>query len=143
MRTEVLLIILIFLVAITGCYETGYFLLPQSQPVDEGDELDGNLVEKDKAEFPKLQSQLVDLIESPNPEEFANQSGIHYQDERVRVVIMLKDKNSKIAERFDIITEATAENMVQALVLLTQLGELSNEPYVNFIRLPYEPTLFK
>ena len=140
MRTEILLIILIF-TTITGCYTTD-LLNPPSCPVDE-ENFNGDLVEKDESEFPKLQYQLVNLIKSPNPQGLANQMGIYYQDGRVQVVIVLKNADIKISERFDIITEAMSGNMVQALVLLTQLGELSHEPYVQFIRLTCEPVLYK
>jgi hypothetical protein len=141
MRTEPLLIMLIFLALITGCDRADYFLNPPSRPTDGGEDLEGNLVKKGQAEFPHIQHQLVELIKSPNPQELAEQYGIYYQDGKVRVVIILTDKNDQIAERFDLLVEATSENMVQALVLLTQLGELSNEPYVKFIQLPCKPKL--
>ena len=140
MRTEPLLIMLIFLVLITGCDRADYFLNPPSRPTDVGEDLEDNL-RKGQAEFPHLQHQLVELIESPNPQELAKQYGIYYQDGKVCVVIILTDKNDQIDARFDLVVEATSENMVQALVLLTQLGELSNEPYVKFIQLPRKPNL--
>jgi hypothetical protein len=142
--------ILIFIALIIGCGESDP---PQEQilaenpkadetPTTEVDLGEVDVDKNDNLEFPKLQAQLVDLIASENPQAFAKENRIVYQNGKVRVVIILTDENRKIADRFDVTIEAKAKTMIQALVLLTELGELSNEPYVDSIRLPLQPVLF-
>jgi hypothetical protein len=86
-----------------------------------------------------LESVLYQLSQSSNPVEFAKNHDIEVKDNRVRVIIELKNQTDTISPRFNITIESSDKNLVQALVPISNLIELSDEPYVNFIRTPLRP----
>jgi hypothetical protein len=89
--------------------------------------------------FPKLEGVLNQLIESGDSEGFVEgHPSIEYKGGRVRVVIVLVDESSEVVGGFDVVVERQYENLIQVWVLVSELGELSDEPYVNFVRLPYK-----
>ena len=92
-----------------------------------------------KSQFPKLSSVLNELSQSEHPADFAESRDLHFADGKVRVIIELADPSAQIPERFKIVTEGHYSNLLQGMVSIEQLGELSNEPYINFIRAPLKP----
>ena len=92
-----------------------------------------------KSLYPKLSSLLYELSRSKHPADFAKSRGLVFSDGKVRVIIELADTSARISERFKIVTEGGYGNLLQAMVLIEQLGELSNESHINFVRAPLKP----
>ena len=92
-----------------------------------------------KSQFPKLSSLLYELSQSKHPADFARSKGLHFSDGKILVIIELSDPSAQISKRFKIFTEGRYGNLLQAMILIEQLGELSNESYINFIRAPLKP----
>lgn len=94
--------------------------------------------EGNKTPCPKLDTRLYQLTQSENPSEFAEANKLHFSDGKVRVVIVLADTLSIVSSEFHIVSEGQAGNLLQAMVPIDQLCELSEEPYIDFIRPPLQ-----
>ena len=101
--------------------------------------LEAELERLNLSKHPKLESVLYQLAQSETPEEFAETHGLTVVDGKVRVIIELKSEYDVISNKFNITVENSYENLVQTLVPIGILIELSNEPYVNFVRIPVVP----
>jgi len=84
----------------------------------------------------KLESVLYQLTQTQNHDEFAKTRGLHLEDGKVRVVIELYNASDTIPDGYGAIIETRHENLVQALVPINSLMELSKESSINFIRAP-------
>jgi len=83
---------------------------------------------------PKLESVILQLIQSNDPQEFSKTHNIYMKDNRVRVIIELVDRNTSLP---DFVQEETHyENKVQALVPVDKIAALTEENNVIFIRTP-------
>ena len=98
----------------------------------------------DKAEktpYPKLEARLYQLTRSKDPSTFAEASGLYFSDGKVRVIIILAHISSTISSDFQIVPEGQFGDLLQAMVPVDQLCEISEEPYINFVRPPLQPGL--
>ena len=84
----------------------------------------------------KLESALYQLTQVQNPDEFAKTRGLYLEEGRVRVVIELHNATDMIPDGYGATIETHYENLVQALVPIENLINLSNEHNINFIRAP-------
>lgn len=82
-----------------------------------------------------LESVLYQLVKCQNKNDFAEANGLYLKDDKVRVIIELKDKKLDF-EREDVVIETRYENLVQALVPLDNLIPLSEDENINYIRAP-------
>ena len=89
-----------------------------------------------KTEPEKLESVLYQLTQTQNHDEFAKARGLYLEDGRVRVVIELHNASDTIPDGYGATIETRHKNLVQALVPINSLMELSKEPSINFIRAP-------
>ena len=85
---------------------------------------------------PNLQSQLQQVIQSSNPVETAKLLGLRVQEDRVLVLVVLKDEDARFLEDFDIEPGKLSGTQVQAFVPFSRLCELANTDNVIAIRLP-------
>ena len=91
---------------------------------------------------PKMESviaQIVKVSES-NPAEvqsFATAHEISITDEKIRVILEQMDGEASLDYAIEI--EATYKNLVQALVPISRIKEIANDPSVQYIRLPLRP----
>lgn len=88
---------------------------------------------------PKVESLLLQLVQSSNPEAFAREHGLFFKDGRVRVVIELNDPNYVLPNYYGV-EEKRHGSKVQALVKVDRLLELAESPYVRFISSPTPPS---
>lgn len=95
---------------------------------------------EEKLGHPKLEQKLYFLAQSEDPKTFAIEKGIELTDDKVRVIIELS-KAANISSRLDITIEEQDKNLVQALVPVSALLDLADDPDVNYIKLPekYKP----
>jgi len=89
----------------------------------------------------KLSSVLYELALSPDPEYYAKQHNILLDNHRVRVFIILEPSSpdperEKVFEDHNIRVEKRSGDMVRGLVAVDRLIPLSEEPVIQFIRLP-------
>ena len=89
-----------------------------------------------KTQSEKLESVLYQLTQTQNHDEFAKTRGLHLEDGTVRVVIELHNASDTIPDGYGATVETRHENLVQALVPVNSLIELTKEPSINFIRAP-------
>jgi hypothetical protein len=90
-----------------------------------------------KSGHPKLDQMLNDLTRSKNTGAFAEEKGMAMAGDKVRVIIMLADGGDiSSLDRFNIIIEERDKNLVQALVPVSALLDIADEPYINFIKVP-------
>ena len=85
-----------------------------------------------------LESSLVELTQSSDPEVYAQKHGLYFANGRVRVVIELDNPNYALPASYGV-EETRYENMIQALVVINKLLELSESPFVRFITIPMVP----
>jgi hypothetical protein len=90
------------------------------------------------SECPHLESRLYDLAMSPNPVAFAQTTGLFYEDGVTRTVVELATPETDIAflAKYDAQIEKQAGSLVQVLVPLAELCNLSNDSQVQFVRGP-------
>jgi hypothetical protein len=90
------------------------------------------------SECPHLESGLYDLAVAQNPVELAKATGLFYEDGKTRVVVELATPETDISflAKYDAQIETQAGSLVQALVPLAELCNLSNDPQVLFVRKP-------
>ncbi|MFH1712943.1 MAG: hypothetical protein ABH896_02030 [Candidatus Jacksonbacteria bacterium] len=89
--------------------------------------------------YSKLETQLYRLTQAKNPSSFAEEHNIYLADNKARVVIELPDELTRISPEFNLIEEGRAGKLLQALVPISKLCELSEEPSIHFIRKPLSP----
>jgi hypothetical protein len=95
---------------------------------------------------PKLEENLMNLATVADPVEYAASVGLAYTidtqgREWVRVVIELTEARSTLPQGYSLQVEMRHEYLVQALVLVSKLCALSNEPEINYVRAPRTPHL--
>ena len=90
---------------------------------------------EEKPGHPKLEQKLYFLTQSKDPVAFAKDNGIGLVDNKVRVIIELSNATN-ISGRFDIHIEEQDKNLVQALVPVSALLDVADEPDVSYIKLP-------
>jgi hypothetical protein len=84
-----------------------------------------------------IESVLYQLVQAQEREDFALNHGLYLKDGKVRVVIELNnDTEAPDFERYGVEIETRYENLVQALVPVDNLINLSEESNINFIRTP-------
>jgi hypothetical protein len=95
------------------------------------------------SECPYLESHLYDLIVAEDPVGLAQTMGLFYEDGATRVVIQLATHEADISflSEYGAQVETQTESLVQALVPVEKLCDLSNDPRVRFVRGPHAPTL--
>jgi hypothetical protein len=86
-----------------------------------------------------IDSTLIQLIEAPDEEGFAERNGIDYRDGRVRVVVEMEEGFS-LPEGYNTTNELNytgqGENLAQSYVPVDELVPISNETGVEYVRLP-------
>ena len=85
---------------------------------------------------PKIESQLGQIIQGPNPLETAKQLGIRVQGSKVQVLVILKDEETTFLKDFDVKVGKQSGTQVQAFAPLSRLCELAGTDKVVAIRLP-------
>ena len=85
---------------------------------------------------PKVKSPLSQIIQGPNPLETAKQLGFRVQGDRIQVLVVLKDEDSRFLEDYDVEVGKQSGTQVQAFVPLPRLCELADSDNVLAIRLP-------
>jgi hypothetical protein len=90
------------------------------------------------SDCPHLESRLYDLIVAEDPADLAQTTGLFYEDNATRVVIELAspETDASFLAEYGARTETQTGSLVQALVPLTKLCDLSNNPRVEFVREP-------
>ncbi len=88
----------------------------------------------------RLESRLIQLAETHNSggdvADMAARHGIYFRDEKIRVIIELEGDDTPIPEGYNIEVEGRRESLVQALVPVDKLYEISEAPGVNYVRVP-------
>ena len=127
---KVKLSMIVFGIMLTMCA-----VLATAQTVNE--DLNSLNHTKTKQAPENLESVLYQLVKCQDKDknEFAEAHGLYLKDDKVRVIIELKDKKL-VFERDDIVIETRYENLVQALVPLDNLILLSEDDNVSYIRTP-------
>lgn len=85
---------------------------------------------------PKLEDRLYRLAQAQEPAQFAQQTGLHYLEGRVRVVIEMVDLGAAVPTKYPLLVESRSDGLIQALVPLDILCDLSQEPQVKLVRSP-------
>lgn len=86
-------------------------------------------------QYPKLESTLVQLINSRDHKTFAQSHGIDLEGERARVIIETTTKQYILPKEFG--TEETRyKNQLQALIKIDKLLVLADDPSVKRIYVP-------
>jgi len=85
---------------------------------------------------PGVDSQLFQVIQSPNPLELAEELQIRIKDDKVQVLLILADPDTGFLQRFQVEVGTQSSTKVQAFVPITQLCELASTDQVLAIRLP-------
>jgi hypothetical protein len=87
----------------------------------------------------KMDSTLVQLIEAPDKEEFAERNGIDYRNGRAQVVVEM-DEGFTFPEGYNTTNKLNytgqGENLAQAYVPVNDLISLSNGTGIEYVRLP-------
>ena len=83
---------------------------------------------------PRLNSQLLQLVNAPDPAEFASSAGLEMEDGAVRAVVELAGETMPGIE--GVVVERSYANLIQALVPIELLCDLSNDPQVKVVRPP-------
>ena len=90
-----------------------------------------------KVSEPKQDTKINEIAKSPNPQQYARDSGLDYKDGKVRIVITANptqttlDKIKKIAT-----VESVAGNQIQLAVDVKKIGELTKLSEVSSLRAP-------
>jgi len=88
-----------------------------------------------------LESVLYQLTQSTQPNEFAKERGLYVKNGKVRVVIELENKTGTIPPGYGIVEETRYDGLVQAMVPINRLIEISREQGVKVVRVPNKPVL--
>jgi hypothetical protein len=89
-------------------------------------------------ECPKLESRLYGLTAATDQVAYASANELYFANGRTRVVIELQQTDTALPSGYDIIVESRQGQLVQALVLVSDLCRMSNEPQVRFVRAPIQ-----
>lgn len=91
-----------------------------------------------KIECPHLESSLLNLSVSEDPEAFAQSHLLFYAENATRATIELLTPNddTSFLSEYNAHIETQTESLVQALVPLPDLCALSNDPQVKFVHAP-------
>jgi hypothetical protein len=119
---------------------TGVVLPPVSvAAADDGAPRDVSAQETPVGKSANVSSTLVELVRAEDRESFAAAHGIEFEDGRAVVVVELRDR-STLPEGYDARVQQTAtvdgRTVVQALVPVDRILALSEEPGVEYVRLP-------
>lgn len=95
------------------------------------------------SECPHLESRLYDLTVAQDPTDLAQTMGIFYEDDATRVVIQLAAPRTDISflGEYGAQIKTQTESLVEALVPVEKLCDLSNDPQVKSVREPHVPVL--
>jgi hypothetical protein len=85
---------------------------------------------------PKVESQLGQIIQNPNPLETARQLGFRVQGDKIQVLLVLDSENVTFLQDFGVEIGKQAGTQVQAFVPLSRVCELASTDNVLAIRLP-------
>lgn len=95
-----------------------------------------------RSDCSRLSSLLVELLNSPNPEDFATQRGLRYENGRVLVEVTLSAPADDLAQKYDLIMRGSVGTPPKVLVSvfapLNTLCDLSNDPRVLAVRRPIQ-----
>lgn len=88
------------------------------------------------ADCPQLESRLYDLTVAENPVELAKTMGLFYEDGDTRVIVQLvtPGANTSFLTEYGAQIETQTESLVQVLVPLENLCDLSNDPHAKSVR---------
>lgn len=86
----------------------------------------------------KLSSELIQLAESENPEEFARQHGLPIIDGSIKVTIVTTNGFPNITERYELKAVKRHKNLIEAVVSIEDLLRLSREKEIEYVRRPYK-----
>jgi hypothetical protein len=101
-----------------------------------GPQKEGTTSVPKQSDYPNVESRLFQLATAENPAEFAKANGLDYF-EMVRVIIVLNAPDASVPEGIrGLVVEGRTQEMVQALVPVQSLLELSKQPQVKLIRSP-------
>lgn len=92
----------------------------------------------ERQECAKIENRLYQLVQSSEPEQTARESGLHYPNGSVRIIIELTDPNPASFPGYSLIIESRYDRFIQALVAPGELCKLSEMPVIRFIRAPFE-----
>lgn len=91
-----------------------------------------------QASCEKVESRLYGLTVAGDPSAYAANNRLHYVNGSVRAIIELGSQTDSLPAGYAVTVEAKQGAMVQALVPVSDLCNLSNEPEVRFVRAPIE-----
>jgi hypothetical protein len=86
--------------------------------------------------------KILALINSSNRTQYAQENGITYYNKRVGVIAITTNNSSVVSKYNATITQTTtasARTLVQASIHVDDIIPMSNEPDVEYIRLPRAP----
>lgn len=83
----------------------------------------------------KVDSQLIQLYSSEDPEKFAADAGISLVNGKVRIIIETEGEVD-LSNISGFIDEASSSNLIQGMVSIKELCKVSNLHNVKFVRLP-------
>lgn len=95
------------------------------------------------SDCPQLEFRLYELSVAEDHVDFAQTTGLFYDGGATRVVIQLAtpETDTSFLGDYGAQIETQTESLVQALVPVGKLCDLSNDPRVRFVREPHTPTL--
>jgi hypothetical protein len=86
-----------------------------------------------------LPSDLAQLIASSNRAAFADEHGIEYADNWVRVTLMLNSASASLPSQYALVEQARFDNAVEVLAAVDDLCSLALDPAIASIELPQRP----
>jgi hypothetical protein len=91
----------------------------------------------------RLESSLRQIAESyasgDDVIDLAEQQGIYVKDEKLRIIIELEQEDTPLPEGYNIEVEGRHGSLVQAMIPIDKLDELTEAPGVKYIRAPKKP----
>jgi len=86
----------------------------------------------------RLDSLLYALALAPDWHEFARERGLALFGMRIKVIVELYDPQV-VPQGYYLLVEARSQELMRALVPVSELLRLAGDPATEFVRLPYEP----
>jgi hypothetical protein len=122
-------------------------LLDESNISDFLEKIRAKSVIEKNSTYPKVQPGLLDIINKSHVSISTSLNSLKYEfvDDLIRVEISLISEESLIFLKDfseDIEIETSYQNLVQALVPLNTIKDLSNQDFVNYIKNPAKPYFF-
>ena len=90
---------------------------------------------------PKLDSQLNQVVQSPDPLSMAKKLNLNVKEDKVQVLLVLAGNDKVLLDKFAVEVGSQAGMQVQVFVAINQLCDLASTDEVLAIRLPAQVSL--